>query len=60
MTAGGGLVALTCLPPSTDEAELAARFPKADLIEGGEQFRALFDQVVAAVEEPGSDNSHIP
>lgn len=36
------------------EAELRARFPKATLVEAGEDFRDLFDRVVAAVEQPGS------
>ncbi|MEM9502108.1 MAG: bifunctional DNA-binding transcriptional regulator/O6-methylguanine-DNA methyltransferase Ada [Pseudomonadota bacterium] len=62
---GDMLVAATekgvcCLAFGDGEAELAARFPQADLIEAGEAFRALFDQVVAAVEEPGSDCSAIP
>lgn len=39
--------------------DLAARFPRAELIEGGEDFAALFAQVVAAVERPG-DSRHIP
>lgn len=38
---------------------LAARFPKADLVQGGEGFEALLAQVMAAVEIPG-DHSHIP
>lgn len=38
---------------------LARRFPKAELVEGGEDFAALLAQVVAAVETPGS-GSHIP
>jgi AraC family transcriptional regulator of adaptative response/methylated-DNA-[protein]-cysteine methyltransferase len=38
---------------------LAARFPQAELIEGGEDFAALFEEVVAAVEKPG-DSRHIP
>ncbi|HUQ12972.1 MAG TPA: bifunctional DNA-binding transcriptional regulator/O6-methylguanine-DNA methyltransferase Ada [Novosphingobium sp.] len=38
---------------------LAARFPNAELIEGGEQFAALLDQVIASVEAPG-DFAHIP
>lgn len=49
-----------CLAFNEGEEELRARFPHADLIEAGEDFRVLFDQVVAAVEEPSSDNSHIP
>jgi AraC family transcriptional regulator of adaptative response/methylated-DNA-[protein]-cysteine methyltransferase len=49
-----------CLSFNEGEEELRARFPEADIVEAGEEFRALFDQVVAAVEEPGSDSSHIP
>lgn len=40
-------------------AALEQRFPKAELVEGGEGFAALLDQVVAAVEAPG-DFAHIP
>lgn len=62
---GDMLVAATdkgvcCLSFGEGEAELRARFPKADLVEGSGEFRSLFEQVVAAVEEPSSDNSHIP
>ena len=62
---GSMLVAATekgvcCLSFNEGEEELRARFPKADIVEAGEEFKALFDQVVAAVEEPGSDSSHIP
>ena len=49
-----------CLSFNEGEAELRARFPKAELVEGGEQFRALFEQVVEAVEQPGLDHSAIP
>jgi AraC family transcriptional regulator of adaptative response/methylated-DNA-[protein]-cysteine methyltransferase len=42
-----------------DGAALAARFPKATLIEGGGQFAALLGQVIAAVEQPGTGD-HIP
>jgi AraC family transcriptional regulator of adaptative response/methylated-DNA-[protein]-cysteine methyltransferase len=42
-----------------DRDALAARFPHADLIEGGEPFAALLAEVVAAVETPG-DFAHIP
>ena len=49
-----------CLSFGEGEAELEARFPNADLAPAGDDFRALFEQVVAAVEEPTSDNSHIP
>ncbi len=38
---------------------LEARFPKADLVEGGVEFEALLGQVIAAVEAPG-DFAHIP
>ncbi|MFO1254172.1 MAG: methylated-DNA--[protein]-cysteine S-methyltransferase [Sphingomonadaceae bacterium] len=38
---------------------LEARFPKAELVEGGAEFASLLGQVVAAVEAPG-DFSHIP
>jgi len=39
--------------------QLQARFPNADLLEGGEAFAELLSQVVASVERPG-DSSHIP
>jgi AraC family transcriptional regulator, regulatory protein of adaptative response / methylated-DNA-[protein]-cysteine methyltransferase len=39
--------------------DLAARFPNAELVEGGEAFAALLEQVIAAVEQPG-DARHIP
>jgi AraC family transcriptional regulator of adaptative response/methylated-DNA-[protein]-cysteine methyltransferase len=42
-----------------DRAALAARFPAATLVEGGEAFTALLAQVVAAVETPGTGD-HIP
>ncbi|KEO91939.1 6-O-methylguanine DNA methyltransferase [Erythrobacter longus] len=62
---GAMLVAATekgvcCLAFNEGEADLRARFPKAEIIEAGDEFKALFASVVAAVEEPGSDNSHIP
>ena len=41
------------------EADLRARFPNAELVEGGEAFAALLGAVVAAVEAPG-DAAHIP
>ncbi len=40
-------------------ANLAVRFPNAELIEGGGEFAALLEQVIAAVEQPG-DARHIP
>ncbi|MGN6357043.1 MAG: bifunctional transcriptional activator/DNA repair enzyme AdaA [Novosphingobium sp.] len=36
---------------------LAARFPNAQLVEGGERFAALLQRVVDAVEMPGADHS---
>ena len=38
---------------------LEARFPNAELVEGGEDFSALLAEVIAAVEAPG-DSAHIP
>jgi AraC family transcriptional regulator of adaptative response/methylated-DNA-[protein]-cysteine methyltransferase len=38
---------------------LALRFPQAELIEGGDEFATLLEQVVSAVEQP-RDFSHIP
>jgi len=43
-----------CLAFNEGEDELRARFPKAELIEGGEAFRAIFERVTAAVEQPGT------
>ena len=42
-----------------DERELRARFPRADLVEGGAAFEKLLGEVVANVEAPGS-GAHIP
>ncbi len=42
-----------------DAAELARRFPNAELVEGGEAFEELLAHVVASVEQPG-DFAHIP
>lgn len=36
--------------------DLRARFPRAELSEGGEDFAALLEQVVAAVESPGVES----
>lgn len=36
---------------------LAARFPNADLVEGGDDFAALLQQVAGAVEAPGVDHT---
>ena len=56
-TLGQMLVAATevgvcCLSFNEGEEELRARFPKAELVEGGDEFRALFERVTAAVEDP--------
>lgn len=64
-TLGNMLVAASergvcCLSFNEGEAQLRARFPNAELIEGGEELRTLFEQVVAAVEQPDLDNSYIP
>jgi AraC family transcriptional regulator, regulatory protein of adaptative response / methylated-DNA-[protein]-cysteine methyltransferase len=40
--------------------DLAARFPQATLMEGGEDFERLLAKVVAAVEAPSQPNDHIP
>jgi AraC family transcriptional regulator of adaptative response/methylated-DNA-[protein]-cysteine methyltransferase len=39
--------------------ELRKRFPKAELVEGGAEFAALLERVIAAVEQPGKA-AHIP
>ncbi|AWW75271.1 bifunctional transcriptional regulator/O6-methylguanine-DNA methyltransferase [Erythrobacter sp. KY5] len=62
---GDMLVAATdkgvcCLSFGEGEVELQARFPKANLVEAGDEFKTLFEQVTAAVEQPALDNSHIP
>ncbi len=49
-----------CLAFGEGEAELQARFPRAQLVPAGEDFRALFTDVVAAVEQPGPGNAAIP
>ena len=61
-TLGPMLVAATmrgvcCLAFCETRADLARRFPRAELIEAGERFRALFDEVVAAVERPGTGSA---
>lgn len=58
-TLGPMLVAATergvcCLSFGESEDDLRARFPKAELVEGGEDFRAMFAQVAKAVEHPGT------
>ena len=49
-----------CLAFGDGEAALRARFPRAELIPAGEDFRDLFAQVVAAVEQPGAGSAAIP
>lgn len=64
-TLGDMLVAATeqgvcCLSFNEGEDELRARFPKAELTAGGAAFQELLKQVIAVVEDPTLDNSHIP
>ena len=54
MLVGATEKGVCCLSFNEGEAELRARFPKARLVEGGERFRALFEQVATAVEKPGT------
>ena len=42
-----------CLSFDEGEEDLRARFPKAELVAAEEDFAALFERVVAAVERPG-------
>lgn len=49
-----------CLAFGEGEAELQARFPRAQLVPAGEDFRELFAQVLAAVEQPGPGSAAIP
>ena len=42
-----------CLSFDEGEEDLRARFPKAELVAADENFAALFERVVAAVERPG-------
>lgn len=49
-----------CLAFGEGEAELQARFPKAQLVPAGEDFRELFARVLAAVEQPGPGSAAIP
>lgn len=62
---GDMLVAATekgvcCLAFDEGEPELRARFPRAELVAAGDDFRALFAQVVEAVEQPGPGSAAIP
>ena len=43
-----------CLSFGEGEEDLRERFPKAELVPAGEAFRALFEKVAHAVEQPGS------
>jgi len=61
-TLGPMLVAATekgvcCLSFREDREHLARRFPQAELAEAGADFRALFDRVIEAVEQPGSGDA---
>ncbi|KWV92185.1 bifunctional transcriptional activator/DNA repair enzyme AdaA [Erythrobacter sp. YT30] len=49
-----------CLSFNEGEKELAARFPKAELVKASPEFRALFEEVTAIVEDPTLDSAHIP
>jgi len=49
-----------CLAFNEAEAQLRARFPRAELIPADEDFRALFAQVLEAVEQPGAGSAAIP
>ena len=58
-TMGDMLVAATdrgvcCLSFGESEPDLRRRFPNAELVAGRDEFRALFEQVAAAVETPGA------
>jgi AraC family transcriptional regulator of adaptative response/methylated-DNA-[protein]-cysteine methyltransferase len=53
-------VGVCCLAFGEGEAELRARFPRAELVPAGEAFRALFADVVQAVEQPGPGSAAIP
>jgi len=62
---GAMLVAATdkgvcCLSFNEGENELRARFPKAELVVGGDAFEKLLTQIVQAVKQPASNNEHIP
>jgi AraC family transcriptional regulator, regulatory protein of adaptative response / methylated-DNA-[protein]-cysteine methyltransferase len=49
-----------CLAFGEGEAELRARFPRAELVPAGDAFRDLFADVVQAVEQPGPGSAAIP
>ncbi len=60
MLVGATEMGVCCLAFGEGEAELQARFPRAELLAAGEDFRDLFAQVVAAVEQPGPGSAAIP
>ena len=43
-----------CLSFNEGAEELRARFPRADLVEGGDAFASLLQRVISAVEQPGT------
>jgi AraC family transcriptional regulator of adaptative response/methylated-DNA-[protein]-cysteine methyltransferase len=49
-----------CLAFGASEADLRARFPRAQLVPAGDDLRDLFARVVAAVEQPGPASAAIP
>ena len=49
-----------CLAFGEAETELRIRFPRAELVQADEDFRALFAAVVEAVEQPGPGSAAIP
>ncbi|MHA6333105.1 bifunctional transcriptional activator/DNA repair enzyme AdaA [Qipengyuania sp. CAU 1752] len=50
-----------CLSFNEGEEELRARFPRAELVEGGKEFQGLLERVTQAVEQPASaDIADIP
>ena len=64
-TLGSMLVAATtkgvcCLAFGASEADLRARFPRAQFVPAGDDLRDLFERVVAAVEQPGPASAAIP
>ena len=48
-----------CISFNEGDAQLHARYPQADLVEGGEEFQELFEAVARAVENP-ADAFDIP
>ncbi len=60
MLVGATEKGVCCLAFGEGEAELRARFPRAELLAAGEDFRDLFAQVVEAVEQPGPGSAAIP